>query len=147
MYKHSDFNKEFLLQPVLKIDEELESQFIKHISLIDNDLIEYYKKLEFENPVFYELTCETLPIGYVKTFTQNKYRILTEIFIIQNFRELGLGTFALNSIRSEVKKENMPLRTVTLPSDRIAKNFYEASGITARLLLMEEKRDKPRFRS
>ena len=73
MYKHSDFNKEFLLQPVLKIDEELESQFIKHISLIDNDLIEYYKKLEFENPVFYELTCQTLPIGYVKTFTQNKY--------------------------------------------------------------------------
>ena len=52
MYKHSDFNKEFLLQPVLKIDEELESQFIKHISLIDNDLIEYYKKLEFENQVF-----------------------------------------------------------------------------------------------
>ena len=147
MYKHSDFNKEFLLQPVLKIDEELESQFIKHISLIDNDLIEYYKKLEFENPVFYELTCETLPIGYVKTFTQNKYRILTEIFIVHNFRELGLGTFALNSIREEVKKENMPLRTVTLPSDRIAKNFYEASGITARLLLMEEKRDKPRFRS
>ena len=147
MYKHSDFNKEFLLQPVLKIDEGLESQFINHISLIDNDLIEYYKKLEFENPVFYELTCETLPIGYVKTFTQNKYRILTEIFIVQNFRELGLGTFALNSIRSEVKKENMPLRTVTLPSDRIAKNFYEASGITARLLLMEEKRDKPRFRS
>ena len=41
MYKHSDFNKEFLLQPVLKIDEELESQFIKHISLIDNDLIEF----------------------------------------------------------------------------------------------------------
>ncbi len=147
MYKHNDFNKEFLLQSVLKIDKELESQFIKHISLIDNDLIEYYKKLDFENPVFYELTCETLPIGYVKTFTQNKYRILTEIFIVQNFRELGLGTFALNSIREEVKKENMPLRTVTLPSDRIAKNFYEASGITARLLLMEEKRDKPRFRS
>ena len=47
----------------------------------------------------------------------------------------------------EVKKEDMPLRTVTLPSDRIAKNFYEASGITARVLLMEEKRDKPRFRS
>ena len=147
MYKHNDFNKEFLLQPVLKIDKELESQFIKHISLIDNDLIEYYKKLNFENPSFYQLTCESFPIGYVKTFVQNKFRILTEIFIVQNFRELGLGTFVLNSIREEVKKEDMPLRTVTLPSDRIAKNFYEASGITARLLLMEEKRDKPRFRS
>ena len=147
MYKHNDFNKEFLLQPVVKINEELESEFIKQISSIDHDLIEYYKKLDFENPLFYQLSCETLPIGYVKTFIQNKYRILTEIFIVQNFRELGLGTFVLNSIREEVKKEDMPLRTVTLPSDRIAKNFYEASGITARVLLMEEKRDKPRFRS
>ena len=147
MYKHNDFNKEFLLQPVVKINEELESEFIKQISSIDYDLIEYYKKLDFENPSFYQLSCETLPIGYVKTFIQNKYRILTEIFIVQNFRELGLGTFVLNSIREEVKKEDMPLRTVTLPSDRIAKNFYEASGITARVLLMEEKRDKPRFRS
>jgi len=147
VYKHNDFNKEFLLQPVLKINEELESQFIKQIGSIDYDLIEYYKKLDFANPSFYQLTCETLPIGYVKTFLQNKYRILTEIFIVQNFRELGLGTFVLNSIREEVKKEDMPLRTVTLPSDRIAKNFYEASGITARALLMEEKRDKPRLRS
>ena len=147
MYKHNDFNKEFLLQPVLKINEELESQFIKQIGSIDYDLIEYYKKLDLSNPSFYQLTCETLPIGYVKTFLQNKYRILTEIFIVQNFRELGLGTFVLNSIREEVKKEDMPLRTVTLPSDRVAKNFYEASGITARVLLMEEKRDKPRFRS
>ena len=88
-----------------------------------------------------------MPIGYVKTFIQNHYRVLTEIYIIEHFRQLGLGTFILNSIRTEVKKNNLPLRTITLPSDRVAKNFYEASGITTRALLMEEKRDKPRFRS
>ena len=147
MYKHNDFNKEFLLQPVVKVNQELEAQFIKEISLIDDGLIKYYKSLNLENPELYELTCETLPIGYVKTFSENQYRLLTEIFIVENFRELGLGTFILNSIRKEVKNEKIPLRTVTLPSDRIAKNFYEASGITARALLMEEKRDKPRFRS
>ena len=147
MYKHNDFNKEFLLQPVVKVNQELEAQFIKEISLIDNGLIKYYKSLNLENPELYELTCETLPIGYVKTFTENQYRLLTEIFIVENFRELGLGTFILNSIRKEVKNEKISLRTITLPSDRIAKNFYEASGITARALLMEEKRDKPRFRS
>ena len=147
MYKHNDFNKEFLLQPVVKVNQELEAQFIKEISIIDDGLIKYYKSLNLENPEFYELTCETLPIGYVKTFTENQYRLLTEIFIVENFRELGLGTFILNSIRKKVKNEKIPLRTVTLPSDRIAKNFYEASGITARALLMEEKRDKPRFRS
>ena len=147
MYKHSDFNKEFLLQPVVKVNQELEAQFTKEISLIDDGLIKYYKSLNLENPELYELTCETLPIGYVKTFTENQYRLLTEIFIVENFRELGLGTFILNSIRKEVKNEKISLRTITLPSDRIAKNFYEASGITARALLMEEKRDKPRFRS
>ena len=145
MYKHNDFNKEFLLQPVVKVNQELEAQFIKEISTIDEDLINYYQLLNFENPEFYELTCEAIIIGYVKTFTDNQYRLLTEIFIIENFRELGLGTFMLNSIRTEVKKEKLPLRTVTLPSDRVAKNFYEASGITARALLMEEKRDKSRF--
>ena len=145
MYKHNDFNKEFLLQPVVKVNQELEAQFIKEISTIDEDLINYYQLLNFENPEFYELTCEAIIIGYVKTFTDNQYRLLTEIFIIENFRELGLGTFMLNSIRTEVKKEKLPLRTITLPSDRVAKNFYEASGITARALLMEEKRDKSRF--
>ena len=147
MYKHNDFNKEFLLQPVVQVNQELEAQFIKEIAIIDDGLIKYYKSLNLENPEFYELSCETLAIGYVKTFTENKYRLLTEIFIVENFRELGLGTFILNSIRKKVKNEKIPLRTVTLPSDRIAKNFYEASGITARALLMEEKRDKPRFRS
>ena len=147
MYKHIDFNKEFLLLPSVKINQDLEAQFLKEIEIIDHKLINYYKDLNLEDPSFYELTCEGLAIGYAKTFTQNKYKILTEIFIIKNFRELGLGTFILNSIRTEVKREKIPLRTVTLPSDRVAKNFYEASGITARLLLMEEKRDKPRFRS
>ena len=147
MYKHNDFNKEFLLQPVVQVNQELEAQFIKEISIIDNGLIKYYKSLNLENPEFYELSFETLAIGYVKTFTENQYRLLTEIFIVENFRELGLGTFILNSVRKKVKNEKIPLRTVTLPSDRIAKNFYEASGITARALLMEEKRDKPRFRS
>ncbi|MAB96090.1 MAG: hypothetical protein CL496_02600 [Actinobacteria bacterium] len=147
MHKYKDFNKEFTLLPVLRVNENLESQFLEEINKIDEDLINYYKQLNLENPSFYELICEELPIGYAKTFTQIKYCILSEIYIVNNFRELGLGTFILNSIRTEVKKQNLPLRTITLPSDRVAKNFYEASGITARILLMEEKRDKPRYRS
>ena len=52
----------------------------------------------------------------------------------------------LNCIREYVEKIQSSLRTVTLPSDRVAKNFYEASGITARVLLMEEKREHNRYR-
>ena len=69
-----------------------------------------------------------------------------EIYVKKEFRELSLGTFLLNSIRKYVKSINSELRTVTLPSDRVAKNFYEASGITARVLLMEEKRENNRYR-
>ena len=147
MYKHFDFNKEFLLKPVETINEGLQTQFFHDLDIIDKDIVYYYKTLNLEYPSFFELICEEISIGYVKTFIQNHYRVLTEIYIIEHFRQLGLGTFILNSIRTEVKKNNLPLRTITLPSDRVAKNFYEASGITTRALLMEEKRDKPRFRS
>ena len=75
-----------------------------------------------------------------------KYSLLTEIFIKEEFRELSLGTFLLNCVREYVEKIQSSLRTVTLPSDRVAKNFYEASGITARILLMEEKREHNRYR-
>ena len=72
--------------------------------------------------------------------------MLLEIYVKKEFRELSLGTFLLNSIRKYVKSINSELRTLTLPSDRVAKNFYEASGITARVLLMEEKRENNRYR-
>ena len=79
-------------------------------------------------------------------FEDKKYSLLTEIFIKEEFRELSLGTFLLNCVREYVEKIQSSLRTVTLPSDRVAKNFYEASGITARILLMEEKREHNRYR-
>ena len=87
-----------------------------------------------------------MPIGYAKLFEDKRYSLLTEIFIKEDFRELSLGTFLLNCVREYVKKIKSSLRTVTLPSDRVAKNFYEASGITARVLLMEEKREHNRYR-
>tara|TARA_B100000900_G_scaffold289089_1_gene248026 strand:- start:1439 stop:1876 length:438 start_codon:yes stop_codon:yes gene_type:complete len=145
VHKYKDFDKEFKLLPVFEVNQKLQSQFLKELEIIDQELINYYKQLRVENPSFFDLFCEDMPIGYAKTFIQNKYCILSEIYIIKNFRELGLGTFILNSIRTEVKKNKLPLRVITLPSDRVGKNFYEASGITARVLLMEEKRDKSRY--
>ena len=83
---------------------------------------------------------------YAKIYEDKNYSLLTEIYVQDEFRELSLGTFLLNSIRTYVSSINSSLRTVTLPSDRVAKNFYEASGITARVLLMEEKRENNRYR-
>ena len=97
-------------------------------------------------PKNFLLLCENESIGYAKLFSEKEYSLLTEIFIKEEFRELSLGTFLLNCVRDYVQSIQSSLRTVTLPSDRTAKNFYEASGITARILLMEEKREHNRYR-
>jgi len=144
--KHKDFNKEFLLHKNAEPSTKLVNNFFDELSNIDESLIEYYKKLTFMKSVSFVLECENEMIGYARLVENHNYFLLSEIFIIKDFRELGLGSFILSSIRNYVQDLKIPLRTVTLPSDRQAKNFYEANGITARILLMEEKREKNRIR-
>ena len=121
VYNHSDFGKSFKIV----ISEEPD------------------KKI---NEKYFNLYSEDNLIGYSRLIFQLEYAVLSEIYVLNDYRELGLGTFMLNSIRSYLDELNIKLRTITLPSDRTAKNFYEANGITARILLMEEKRDKTRYR-
>jgi len=144
--KHKDFNKEFLLHKNTEPSTRLVNNFFDELSNIDESLIEYYKKLTFNESVSFVLECENEMIGYARLVENHNYFLLSEIFIMKDFRELGLGSFILSSIRNYVQDLKLPLRTVTLPSDRQAKNFYEANGITARILLMEEKREKNRTR-
>ena len=117
------------------------------MSSIDKQLIEYYKSINSPDEKYFNLYSEDSLIGYSRLIFQLEYAVLSEIYVLNDYRELGLGTFMLNSIRSYLDELNINLRTITLPSDRTAKNFYEANGITARILLMEEKRDKTRYRS
>ena len=144
--KHKDFNKEFLLHKNTEPSTRLVNNFFDELSNIDESLIVYYKKLTFIESVSFVLECENEMIGYARLVENHNYFLLSEIFIMEDFRELGLGSFILSSIRNYVQDLKIPLRTVTLPSDRQAKNFYEANGITARILLMEEKREKNRTR-
>jgi predicted acetyltransferase len=144
--KHKDFDKEFLLHINTEPPTRLTNNFFDELTAIDETLIEYYKNLTFDKSVSFVLSCDNEIIGYAKLVDNHNYFLLSEIFITKDFRELGLGTFILTSIRNYLQDLKIPLRTVTLPSDRQAKNFYEANGITARILLMEEKREKNRTR-
>ena len=146
MYSHSDFGKSFELVITEEPDKEIKNKFLNNLSSIDKQLIEYYKSINYEDEKYFNLYCDNDLIGYSRLIFQYEYAVLSEIYILSEFRELGLGTFMLNSIRSYLDELNIKLRTITLPSDRTAKNFYEANGITARILLMEEKRDKTRYR-
>tara|TARA_B100000674_G_C37372570_1_gene703735 strand:+ start:146 stop:589 length:444 start_codon:yes stop_codon:yes gene_type:complete len=146
VHKHNDFGLTFTLKTDTEIPSNLTESFLKRMSNIDENLLTYYTNIEFTKIKNFLLLCGEEPIGYAKLVEDKQYSLLTEIFIIDDFRELSLGTFLLNCIRDYVESIESLLRTITLPSDRVAKNFYEASGITARILLMEEKRDHNRYR-
>tara|TARA_B100000925_G_scaffold291491_1_gene279777 strand:- start:2171 stop:2614 length:444 start_codon:yes stop_codon:yes gene_type:complete len=146
VHKHNDFGLTFTLETDTEIPSNLTESFLKRMSNIDENLLTYYKNIEFTKIKNFLLLCGEEPIGYAKLVEDKQYSLLTEIFIKDEFRELSLGTFLLNCIRDYVESIESLLRTITLPSDRVAKNFYEASGITARILLMEEKRDHNRYR-
>ena len=138
MYSHSDFGKSFKLVITEEPDKEIKDKFFNDLSSIDKQLIEYYKSLNASDEKYFNLYLEDNLIGYSRIIFQLEYAVLSEIYVLNDYRELGLGTFMLNSIRSYLDELNINLRTITLPSDRTPKNFYEANGITARILLMEE---------
>ena len=146
MHKHNDFGFTFTVETDIEIPNQLLDSFFKRMSNIDENLLNYYSNIEFNESKNFLLLCEKDPIGYAKLYEDKEYSLLSEIFIKDEFRELSLGTFLLNCVRDYIKTIQSSLRTVTLPSDRVAKNFYEASGITARVLLMEEKREHNRYR-
>ena len=146
MHKHNDFGFTFTVETDIEIPSQLSKLFFQRMSNIDKNLLNYYSDLELNEPKNFLLLCEKEPVGYAKLYQDKEYSVLTEIFIKDEFRELSLGTFLLNCIRDYVETIQSLLRTITLPSDRVAKNFYEASGITARVLLMEEKREHNRYR-
>ena len=146
MHKHNDLGYTFTVETDTEIPSQLSESFIKRMSNIDENLLNYYSNLKLNESKNFLLLCENEPIGYAKLYQDKEYSLLTEIFIQEEFRELSLGTFLLNCIRDYIETIQSSLRTITLPSDRVAKNFYEASGITARVLLMEEKREHNRYR-
>ena len=146
MYNHSDFGKTFKIVLTEEPNKKIKNKFLIELSSIDKQLIEYYKSINFSDDKYFNLYSDNELIGYSKLVFQFDYAVLSEIYVLNEYRELGLGTFMLNSIRTYLDELSIKLRTITLPSDRTAKNFYEANGITARILLMEEKRDKTRYR-
>ena len=146
MHKHYDLGFTFTVETDKEIPSQLSDSFIQRMSNIDENLLNYYSNLKLNESKNFLLLCEKEPVGYAKLYQEKEYSLLTEIFIKDEFRELSLGTFLLNCIRDYIETIESSLRAITLPSDRVAKNFYEASGITARVLLMEEKREHNRYR-
>ncbi len=144
--KFNELNYTFTIKSVDKISDELRKEFKETLSLIDKKLIDYYFNLNHNISKSYIIKLDEWEIGYGLLVEDYEYFNLYEIYIKKEFRELGLGTKLFNYINNEIKEKNKKVRTYTLPSDRTAKNFYESNRITARVLIMEEKRENSRYR-
>ena len=146
MHEFIDFGLTFTILKTQKVDQQLLNDFYSELSEVDKDLISYYKNLNFEMETYYIIKSSEYAIGYARLVIEKLYANLLEIFITSEFRELGLGTKLLNFITEDLKKNELKFRAVVLPSDRTAKNFYESNSITARMIIMEEKRENSRRR-
>jgi len=146
VHEFIDFGLTFKILKTEKVDQQLLNDFYSELSEVDKDLISYYKNLNFEMETYYIIKSSEYAIGYARLVIEKLYANLLEIFITSEFRELGLGTKLLKFITEDLKKNELKFRAVVLPSDRTAKNFYESNSITARMIIMEEKRENSRRR-
>ncbi len=146
MHEFENFNYKFSITTTDTAPAELRSSFIEEMNQIDNIMINHYLSLEFIKKIYFVLTQEDVNIGYGCGVIENGFLTIYELFVLPEYRELGFGTKIFNEIRTFTDTSKLKIRSITLPSDRTGKNFYESNLITARALVMEEKRENSRYR-
>ena len=146
-----DFGLDFEIEEQKNSPLKLQNLFNNEIKNIDTVLFDYYQKLSknFDSQYFVlniSQKSNLSEIGYARIVEDGFYWNIYELFIKENFRELGLGTKLFEFIGDIANKKDYEIRSFALPSDRQAKNFYESNAITAKVLIMEKKREHNRYR-
>ncbi len=146
-----DFGLDFEIEEQKNSPHKLQNLFNNEIKNIDTILFAYYQKLanNFDSQYFVlniSQKSNLSEIGYARIVEDDFYWNIYELFIKKNYRELGLGTKLFEFIAEIASKKDYEIRSFALPSDRQAKNFYESNAITAKVLIMEKKREHNRYR-
>ena len=148
--KFQDFGLNFQILEKSKSPTMLQKIFVNEIKNIDPVLFKYYQNfIKSFDSIYFVLSIEStnnIEVGYARVVIDEFYWNLYEIFIENDLRELGLGTYLFEYINNLSQSKKADIRTYALPSDRQAKNFYESNSITAKLLIMERKREHNRYR-
>ena len=148
--KFQDFGLNFQILEKSKSPTQLQKIFVNEIKNIDPVLFKYYQNfIKSFHSIYFVLSMENSnnkEVGYARIVIDEFYWNLYEIFIENDLRELGLGTYLFEYINNLSQSKKADIRTYALPSDRQAKNFYESNSITAKLLIMERKREHNRYR-
>ena len=146
-----DFGIDFEIEQQEDSPAKLQKLFNNEIQNIDPILFDYYQKLSKHLNSYYFILKTTQKkksniVGYARIVEDDFYWNVYEFFIKENFRELGLGTKLFEFIIDIANSNDFQIRSFALPSDRQAKNFYESNAITAKVLIMEKKRENNRYR-
>ena len=149
--KFDDFGLTFEILEKDRPPSVLQKKFNNEIDQIDHVFFTYYQNIvkNYDSKHYvlsYKTSNNIQDVGYARIVIDEFYWNLYEIFIEYDFRGLGLGTQLFEYINNESKLTKSDIRTYALPSDRQAKNFYESNSITAKLLVMERKREHNRYR-
>ena len=101
--KFQDFGIDFEIEQQENSPVELQNLFNKEIENIDGVLLNYYQKIskDFDSYYFVLKTSQnkkTSIVGYARILEADLYWNVYELFIKDNFRELGLGTKLLNTL-------------------------------------------------
>ena len=146
-----DFGIDFEIEQQEDSPAKLQKLFNNEIQNIDPILFDYYQKLSKHSNSYYFILKTTQKkksstVGYARIVEDDFYWNVYEFFIKENFRQLGLGTKLFEFIIDIANLNDFEIRSFALPSDRQAKNFYESNAITAKVLIMEKKRENNRYR-
>lgn len=107
----------------------------------------YFKtKLEHPNSIIFIAEIENEVVGYILGFVSNNLsRLLNPIceientYVVENFRNRGIGTKLIESVKNEAKNRNVKiLRVGAIAQNTEAIKFYKSNGLEETNIYLEE---------
>src|SRR3954465_2289031 len=92
-------------------------------------------------------TIDDVVLGYARARVRllpdgRRLGVIDDLFVEEGARAIGLGEAMMDQLTAWCREQRcFGVDAVALPGHRATKNFFEESGLTARLLVMHKKFD------
>jgi GNAT superfamily N-acetyltransferase len=87
--------------------------------------------------VVFAAALDGVVLGYLVVRTASARHVITDVFVDEGARELGLGEGLVTAaIEQAVRMQARAIESSALPGDRETKNLFERAGLTARKIIV-----------
>lgn len=114
-----------LVAPALILLKKAQEEHPLDLSLIKNLLVEETKK---ELPDYTKLHLNDKLVGWYHLIDHEDYLELDDVNVLEDFRNLGLGTCILTRVKIKAQKLEVPIHCHVLKTNPRAINFYKKAG-------------------